>query len=89
MLGYLISAVSGVIGFFSKSKPPPEEISTAFIAGGTMLSMLFWLFFVAVLIKVFNSAFKETEQQDPVEPVKKMIVKQQQKQNNNFKADRI
>lgn len=78
MLGYLISAVSSVVGFFTKSKPPTTELSTAFIAGGTMLSMLFWLFFVAILIKVFNSAFKQTDQHE-----------QQQKQNNNFKADRI
>lgn len=88
MLGYLIGSV---VGFFSKSKQPVEELSTSFIAGGTFLSMLFWLFCVAILIKVFNSAFKETEQQDPIEPVKKMIANNnnRQKQKDNFKPDRF
>lgn len=89
MIGYIISAVSSAIGYFTESKPKPPVFSTAFLAGGTMLSMLFWLFCVAILIKVFNSAFKDTEQQDPIEQVKKIINQKQTQQNKDFKPERI
>jgi hypothetical protein len=85
MISYIISAIS----YFTESKPKPPFFSTAFLAGGTMISMLFWLFCVAILIKVFNSAFKQTEQQDQIETVKKIINQKQQQKNKDFKPERI
>ena len=89
MLSYLIKIVSSAVGYFTESKPKPPVFSTALLAGGTMISMLFWLFCVAILIKVFNSAFKDTEQQDPIEQVKKIINQKQTQQNKDFKPERI
>ena len=55
-------------------------MNTTIIAAGAMFSFLFWLFIIAIVIKVINSAFKETEQHEPEKQVRKMILKQNQKQ---------
>ena len=56
------------------------NMSTSIIAAGAMFSFLFWLFIIAIVIKVINSAFKETEQHEPEKQVRKMIDDNRKKQ---------
>ena len=55
-------------------------MNTSIIAAGAMFSFLFWLFIIAIVIKVINSAFKETEQHEPEKQVRKMIDDNRKKQ---------
>lgn len=85
MFSIIVSFVKGALGIKSTVAVSTLPAGAGFMVWGWLIV---WFILIAAFIKVFNSAFKgsSSENLDPVEDAKKMLIKKQKQEQDKQRA---